>query len=394
MLETISDWTSALNNKDNIDCIFIDFKKAFDSISHSKLLHKLNSYGLPLLVTKWIKSFLTGRTQQVKIGNSDTLSSSLPCTSGIPQGSVLGPILFILFINDLTNVCKFSKLMLYADDVTLYATVNNIIDANRLQADLDSIALWSQEWQLPINIKKCLFMRIRSASKLDFVYTIGGVNLQLVEHARLLGIILSQNMSVTNQCDNVASQGLKRVFLLLNSFCSSNTSTMISLYKTYVRPILEYCTPAWSPYLLQDIDQLESVQRFFTRSLPGIAQLPYHMRLTTLGLQSLELRRIHRDCLYLYKMLHNIVDSKFNDMFTFRSDLSLSNMPLRGNCLTFCIPKFHLACYEHNFAVCVVHYWNALPDFIVQSISLNSLYNHLINFDFSRFLKGKAINRP
>ena len=234
LLEIISDWTSALNNKDNSDCIFIDFKEAFDSISHSKLLHKLNSYRLPLLVTKWIKSVLTGRTQQVKIGNSDTLSSSLPCTNGIPQGSALGPILFILFINDLT-VFKFSKLMLYADDVTLYATVNNI-DANRLQADLDSIALWLQEWQLPINIKKCLFMRIRSASKLDFVYTIGGVNLQLVEHARLLGIILNQNMSVTNQCDNVASQGLKRVFLLLNSFRSSNTSTMISLYKTYVRP--------------------------------------------------------------------------------------------------------------------------------------------------------------
>ena len=233
LLEIISDWTSALNNKDNIDCICIDFKKAFDSISHSKLLHKLNSYGLPLLVTKWIKSFLTGRTQQVNIGNSDTLSSSLPCISGIPQGSILGPILFILFINDLTNVCKFSKLMLYADDVTLYATVNNIIDANRLQADLDS------KWQLPINIKKCLFMRIRSASKLDFVYTIGGVNLQLVEHARLLGNILSQNMSVTNQCDNVASQGPKRVFLLLNSFHSSNTSTMISLCKTYIR-ILYY----------------------------------------------------------------------------------------------------------------------------------------------------------
>ena len=81
---------------------------------------------------------------------------------------------------------------------------------------------------------------------------------------------------------------------------------MISLYKTYVRPILEYCTPAWSPYLLRDIYQLESVQRFFTRSLPGIAQLPYHVRLTTLGLQSLELRRIHRDCLYLYKIVGNL----------------------------------------------------------------------------------------
>ena len=87
-----------------------------------------------------------------------------------------------------------------------------------------------------------------------------------------------------------------------------------------------------------------------------MAQLPNHVRLTTLGLQSLELRRIHRDCLYLYKMLHNIVDTKFKDVFTFRYDLSLSNVSLRGNCLTFSIPKFHLACYEHNFAVRVVHY--------------------------------------
>ena len=103
------------------------------------------------------------------------------------------------------------------------------------------------------------------------LYYIGGVNVQLVEHTRLLGIILSQKKSV--QCDSVASQGLKRVFLLSNSFHSSNISTIISLYTTYVRPILEYCTPAWLLYLLRDIDQLESVHRFFTSSLPGMSQL-------------------------------------------------------------------------------------------------------------------------
>ena len=102
-----------------------------------------------------------------------------------------------------------------------------------------------------------------------------------------------------------------------------------------------------------------------------MSQLPYHERLTTLGLQSLELRRIHRDCLYLYKMLHNIVDSKFNDMFTIRPDLSLAQMSLRGNCLTFCIPKFHLSYHEHNFAVRFVHYWNTVPDFIAQSELIN-----------------------
>ena len=90
---------------------------------------------------------------------------------------------------------------------------------------------------------------------MNFIYTTGGVNEQLVEHTRLFGIILSQNMSVIKQCDSAASQGLKRVFLQLNSFHSSNTCAMISFYKTYVRPILEYSTPAWSPYMLGDIDQ-------------------------------------------------------------------------------------------------------------------------------------------
>ncbi len=146
LLETIYDWAMALDNKDNIDSIFIDFKKAFDSISHTKLLHKLNSFGFPALTTNWIKSFLAGRTQQVKIGLAGSLSSTLSCTSGVPQGSVLGPILFIVFINDLVDVCKFGKLKLYADDATLYAKVNKIFDALQLQDDLNSILLWSEQW--------------------------------------------------------------------------------------------------------------------------------------------------------------------------------------------------------------------------------------------------------
>jgi hypothetical protein len=394
LLEILHDWALALDNKDNIDCIFIDFKKAFDSISHAKLLHKLNSFGFSTLTTKWISSFLSGRTQQIKIGSSGSLSSSLPCTSGVPQGSVLGPILFILFINDLVSVCKFGKMMLYADDVTLYAKVNSLTDAHSLQEDLHNILLWSQLWQLPINIKKCLFMRVRAATNIPFVYSISDVALQQVDHVRVLGVTLSQDLSITNHCDSIASLGHRRAFLLLNSFRSSNLATMTSLFTTYVRPLLEYCTPAWSPHLLKDIDQIESVQRFFTRSLPGMSQFPYHERLTILGLQSLELRRIYRDCTYLYKMLHNTVDTRFNNMFTLRSNLILSHMSLRGNDLTINIPNFHSDVRNYNFAIRVARYWNSLPNHVVQSATLNAFYNHLINHDFTMFLRGRTINRP
>ncbi len=394
LLETIHDWAIALDKKDNIDSIFIDFKKAFDSISHTKLLHKLNSFGFPALTLNWIKSFLACRTQQVRIGHTGSLSSVLPCTSGVPQGSVLGPILFLIFINDLIDVLTFGKIMLYADDATLYAKVNSVADALRLQFDLDKIAQWSQQWQLPINIKKCMFMRVRVAANFAYTYSINGIGLQHVDCAQMLGVTLCQNLSVSKHCDSVASQGHKRAFLLLNSFRSSNLAVMTSLFKIYVRPILEYCSLAWSPHLLKDIDQIESVQRFFTRNLPGMSQLPYRVRLIKLGLQSLELRRIHSNCIYVYKMLHNNVATHFCDMFTLRSDVTESQMSLRGNSLTINIPRFHIDALEHNFVIRAAHYWNALPNHVVQSASLNVFCNHLHNVDFALFLKGRAITRP
>ncbi len=237
-------------------------------------------------------------------------------------------------------------------------------------------------------------MRVRSSTNFTFVYSIGGISLQQVNHARVLGVTLCQNLSFSKHCDSVASEGQKRTFLLLNSFRSSNLAVMTSLFKIYVRPLLEYCTPAWSPHLLKDIDQIESVQRFFTRSLPGMAQLPYHERLIKLGLQSLELRRVHRDCMHLYKMMHNNVATHFVDMFAFRANLTLSHMSLRGNSLTLNIPQFHLDACENNFAIRAARYWNALPNHVVQSASLNVFCNHLHNIDFTVFLRGRAITRP
>ncbi len=394
LLYTINDWSIALDSKNNTDCIFIDFKKAFDSISHAKLLHKLHSFGFSSLTIKWIKSFLSGRTQRVKIGQPASLSPQINCTSGVPQGSVLGPLLFISFINDLFNICTFGKLVLYADDASLYAVVNNNNDASRLQDDLNNIFIWSQLWQLPLNIKKCSFMRIRSATNITTAYNIGGTQLQRVTQARVLGVTLCENLSNSIHCDNISSLGYRRAFLLLNSFHSSNLCTMISLYKTYVRPLLEYCTPAWSPHLLKDIDQIESVQRFFTRLLPGMSHLTYYARLNKLGLQPLELRRIHNDCIYLFNMLHNNVDLSFTDFFTFRSRVFLSQMSLRGNCLEIFIPKFHLDAREYAFVIRAARYWNVLPNVIVQCNTLHAFRNHLNNFDFAMFLRGRTVTRP
>ena len=237
-------------------------------------------------------------------------------------------------------------------------------------------------------------MRLRSACKLDHIYSINSIGLQQVTHTKLLGVIISQNMSQSLHCDYITSLGRKQVFLLLNGFRYSNLDTMTALYKTYVWPLLEYSTVAWSPHLLSYIDKIESVQRFFTRSLAGMSSLTYCERLSKLGLQSLEEHRIFNDCLYIFRLLHGHVNIKFTGLFTFTSNVISTNMALRrNNSLLLYIPKFNIDAYEHCFALRAVRYWNVLHDNIVFSNSVHSFCNHLLTFDFSVLLRGRAVTR-
>ena len=179
-----------------------------------------------------------------------------------------------------------------------------------------------------------------------------------------------------------------------NSFWHYNLKTLTILYKIFVRPLLEYNTSVWSPHLLRDIDQIESVQRFFTRSLPGLSTLSYRERLNRLNLQTLEERRIHYDCIYLYKMLQNLTITPFNSMFTLKCAINLSSMSTRStNCLALLIPKFHVDAYEHSFAIRAARYWNVLHNNVVLSHNLHLFSDHLYNFDFSVFMRGRAVKR-
>ena len=143
-------WTKHIDSKIPIDVVYIDFQKAFDSVVHSKLLIKLQSYGINGFLLKWITSFLSNRVQSVKV--ESVISDPAPVISGVPQGSVLGPTLFLVFINDLVEVVKHSEILLFADDLKIFnISSNNML----LQADLCNVSNWSNTWQLPISIKKC-----------------------------------------------------------------------------------------------------------------------------------------------------------------------------------------------------------------------------------------------
>ena len=162
LLATMDDWSRWLEDSTPLDVIYLDFRKAFDSVPHMRLLCKLKSYGISGKLYSWIESFLSERCQQVSIGGC--CSSMVPVTSGVPQGSVLGPLLFLLYVNDLPEAVN-CPVKLFADDTKLYSGIASESDALRMQADLDSLVQWSDSWQMPFNEDKCKVMHVGSANK-------------------------------------------------------------------------------------------------------------------------------------------------------------------------------------------------------------------------------------
>ena len=194
LMESMHDWVDSLENKQPVDVVYLDYKKAFDSVPHERLLVKLHAYGIRGNLLLWIRSFLTNRKQRVVInGKSSNLA---PVISGIPQGSVLGPILFLIYVNDLPEMAR-SKLKLFADDTKLYKSIKDVVDKEILQTDLNSLMGWSKSWQLPFNIGKCKLLHLGTENP-EFQYVLTNGNetstLEEVEKEKDLGIVFDNRL--------------------------------------------------------------------------------------------------------------------------------------------------------------------------------------------------------
>ena len=249
LLETIKDWSIELNCSNSVDTVYIDFAKAFDSISFNKLLYKLNYYGITGFLLNWIFSFLHNRTQCVAIDN--TYSSVCDVLSGVPQGSVLGPMLFLLFINDI-EYCNFNNscvFKMFADDLKLYTTISGNLTSDILQKTLDAIYSWSVKWQLSINITKCSVLRLsnKTNNTANCQYFINGQCLSSATTVSDLGIITDNRLSFINHINDISSKAMQRVGVLFKGFVSRDLTLMRTAFVTYIRPILEYSSSVWSP---------------------------------------------------------------------------------------------------------------------------------------------------
>jgi hypothetical protein len=363
LLEVMEQWTHIIDEKGCIDTVFFDFMKAFDSVPHRRLATKWKAYGIQGELSSWIEAFLKDRRQRVNVNNN--LSAWKDVTSGVPQGSVIGPLLFVIYINDLPEMVH-NTLKLFADDTKLYSQVETEEDCQQMQADIDALQLWSEKWLLKFHPQKCKLLRVGKGHP-NFDYTMqdeaGPVTLPQVEHEKDIGVYVDKDLRFKEHINTTVSKANRLVGLIRRSFVYIDIPTFRNLFKVIVRPHLEYGNLIWSPRTKMDRDAIEGVQRRATKLVPGLKDKSYEDRLHVLNLPTLEYRRRRGDMLELYKYTHGLyqLDTPW---------MNLDPSPVtRGH--NFKLKKLNCRTdlRKNVFSYRVVNAWNSLPNEVVNAPS-------------------------
>ena len=293
-----------------VDMLILDFTKAFDTVPHQRLLKKLKHYGIDSNLHRWISSWLTERTQQVVVDGD--YSSCKQVRSGVPQGTVLGLLMFLLYINDIGDHLNHSTIRLFADDCLLYRTISNQDDADRLQDDLDKLQEWTETWQMNFNAKKCYLLSTHS--KRDPAlnrYRLNGEEIAKTSHHSYLGVELQDDGKWTKHIENCTKKANRALGFIRRNFGRCPESIKESLYTAMVRPHLEYASGAWSPHLKKDINRLENIQRKASRFVKSCnSRDPGTVTglLADLGWNSLKQRRTKHDLTLFYQAVNGHIE--------------------------------------------------------------------------------------
>lgn len=375
LIMTINDLAKGLDGGKQIDAILLDFSKAFDKVSHKKLIAKLDFYGVRGNILMWIADFLRNRSQTVVLHGIK--SDPVNVSSGVPQGTVLGPLLFLVYINDLPDGLSATP-RLFADDCLLYRIIESTNDAQSLQHDLDILQEWERKWSMEFNSDKCEVLRItKKRSGIVYPYRIHGNPLRVVSSAKYLGVRIHGKLLWQPHIDQICKKANSTRAFLQRNLRGCPREVKEQCYKTFIRPVLEYASTAWDPHTHRsqnNVNRLEAVQnrcvRFVCNDWRRDSSVS-HMR-NSLDWNTLQERRARMRVTMLYNIINRHIQIPVSLVTP-----SSSPYNTRGSGIKFLVPHCNTNVYLNSFFPSTVVSWNLLPCSVTSATTVDAFKNRL-----------------
>ena len=269
LIATLDDFANALKKRKQMDAILLDFSKAFDKVDHEGLILKLEHLGIRGPLLDWIRSFLIGRKQRVVVDG--VASPPTDVLSGVPQGTVLGPLFFLVYINDISKgLSEGTKLNLFADDSLLYREINTPEDSAILQKDLETLQIWEKKWKMEFHPGKCQLLRITNKKNpITSPYFIHGIPISETDSAKYLGVIIDSTLNFRQQYASMIKKCNSTLSFIRRNLNKAPKFVKEKCYITLVRPSIEYASPVWDPHHQIHKENIEKVQKRAARFVTG-----------------------------------------------------------------------------------------------------------------------------
>jgi len=382
LITLVNELTSALDKGNSCLGVFLDLSKAFDTVDHDILLQKLEKYGIRGIPLQWMRSYLNERSQCVKVLNVQSSFQQIVC--GVPQGSVLGPLLFLLYVNDISDVCKDLCYVLFADDTNLFMSGKNLDVLYRsMNLSLDKVVLWLNSNKLSLNVKKTHYVLFTTKKRKDIPVNslkLNGVEIERVEKTKFLGVVIDERLNWSFHINYIKKKISKNIGIIYKARNYFNDSTLLTLYYTFIFPYLCYCIEVWGSASIVQINSLLKLQkrvcRLMTHSNPREHALPLFKNLSILTVQDIHSFSI---AVFVFKFCHDLLPSVFTNLFSTNSEF---NSFITRYCDDFSVPLCHTAIAQKAMKFKGVISWNNLPYSIKCQQSFHSfkkkLKSHLL----------------
>ena len=375
ILTTLKDFSNFLNSSAQTDAVLLDFSKAFDKVDHKLLLSKINNAGIHGPLLNWMTSFLTNRLQYVVVEGS--ISNPSNVLSGVPQGTVLGPLFFLIYINDICdNLTPGTFIRLFADDSLLYRVIKTDEDIRILQKDLDTLQEWEKKNKMEFHADKCQVLRISNKLKpIEGTYNIHGTPLKLFTSVKYLGITLDSNLNWSEQCNNVFNKASFMMSFLERNLSRCPPKVKEQCYNSLVRPILDYGCTAWDPFRENQINKLELINKRAARFVTGNYTREHgntEKNMKTLGWPTLKVRRSRLKLAMFFKINSDMIHIPRDDL------VANPRKPLN-----FIVPSSSVDAHLHSFFPSTVRLWNSIPISCKSTPSLDTFKSSLEHITLS-----------